>query len=154
VEAIGSALPTPRKKVERPRWKLATAAAFIDQILESDKKAPRKQRHTSHRIWERIQREMPQCQIGERTVRGYVHERKLALGLAVQEIFVPQSYDWGVEAQVDWYDAYADLAGTGKTLRATDVQHHAQNRLNPVAESTWHWPRLPPTLIGTKGDSL
>jgi len=38
-------------------------------------------------------REMPQCQIGERTVRGYVHERKLALGLGVQEI-IPQSYDW------------------------------------------------------------
>jgi transposase len=24
---------------------------------------------------------------------------------------VPQSYAWGVEAQVDWYEAYADLAG-------------------------------------------
>jgi hypothetical protein len=104
-EAIGSALPAPRKKVQRPRWKLGVAVAFIDQILENDKKAPRKQRHTAHRIWERIQGEMPQCQIGERTVRGYVHKRKLALGLAIQETFVPQSYDWGVEAQVDWYDA-------------------------------------------------
>jgi hypothetical protein len=52
-EAIGS-LPVPRKKVERPRWKLAAAIAFVDQILEADKKAPRKQRHTAHRIWERI----------------------------------------------------------------------------------------------------
>jgi hypothetical protein len=33
-EAIGSALPTPRKKVERPRWKLAVAAAFIYQSGE------------------------------------------------------------------------------------------------------------------------
>src|SRR6202043_1469888 len=24
---------------------------------------------------------------------------------------VPQSYAWGVEAQMDWYEAYADLAG-------------------------------------------
>ena len=80
-EAIGSALPVPRKKAERPRWKLAAAIAFVDQILEADKKAPRKQRHTAHRIWERIQREMPQVQLCERTVRGYVHERKLALGL-------------------------------------------------------------------------
>ena len=70
-EAIGSALPVPRKKVERPRWKLAAAIAFVDQILETDKKAPRKQRHTAHRIWERIQREMPQVQLCERTVRGY-----------------------------------------------------------------------------------
>ena len=68
-EAIGSALPTPRKKVERPRWKMAAAIPFVDQILEADKKAPRKQRHTAHRIWERIQQEMPQCQLCERTVR-------------------------------------------------------------------------------------
>jgi hypothetical protein len=57
-EAIGSALPMPRKKVERPRWKLAAAIGFIDQILEADRKVPRKQRHTAHRIWERIQREI------------------------------------------------------------------------------------------------
>jgi len=52
-------LPKPRKKVERPRWKLAAALAFVDQVLQADKKAPRKQRHTAHRIWERIQREIP-----------------------------------------------------------------------------------------------
>jgi len=96
-EAIGSALPVPRKKVERPRWKLAAAGSFVDQILEADKKAPRKQRHTAHRIWERIQREMPQVQLCERTVRGYVHERKLALGLTVQETFVPQSSGLGAD---------------------------------------------------------
>ena len=124
-EAIGSALPMPRKKVERPRWKLAAAIAFVDQILETDKKAPRKQRHTAHRIWERIQHEMPQVQLCERTVRGYVHERKLALGLVVQETFVPQSYDWGVEAQVDWYDAYADLAGERTKLQGFSMRSMA-----------------------------
>jgi hypothetical protein len=75
-DAIGSALPMPRKKVERPRWKLEAAIAFVDQILETDKKAPRKQRHTAHRIWVRMQREMPECQVCERTVRNYVHDRK------------------------------------------------------------------------------
>ena len=40
-----------------------------------------------------------------------MHERKIALGLLVRETCVPQSYAWGVEAQVDWYEAYADLAG-------------------------------------------
>ena len=33
------------------------------------------------------------------------------MGLITHETFVPQSYDWGVEAQVDWYDAYAELSG-------------------------------------------
>ena len=110
-EAIGSALPKPRKKTERPRWKLRAAVDFVDAVLEADRKAPRKQRHTAHRIWERILHELPDCRIGERTVRQYVHSRKIVLGLAVHETFVPQSYAWGVEAQVDWYEAYADLRG-------------------------------------------
>jgi transposase len=110
-EAIGSALPKPRKKTERPRWKLKAAVEFVDAVLEADRKAPRKQRHTAHRIWERIQHELPECKIGERTVRQYVHQRKIALGMLVRETCVPQSYAWGVEAQVDWYEAYADLAG-------------------------------------------
>src|SRR5579871_5271489 len=31
---------------------------------EADRKAPRKQRHTAHRIWKRIEHEMPDCKIG------------------------------------------------------------------------------------------
>jgi hypothetical protein len=84
---------------------------FHHQVLEADRKAPRKQRHTAHRIWERIQNELPDCKIGERTVRQYVHSRRIALGVAVHETCVSQSYAWGVEGQVDWYEAYADLAG-------------------------------------------
>jgi transposase len=110
-EAIGSALPKPRKKTERPRWKMKAAVDFVDAVLEADRKAPRKQRHTAHRIWKRIHHELPECEIGERTVRHYVHERKIALGMLGRETCVPQSYAWGVEAQVDWYEAYADLSG-------------------------------------------
>ena len=29
----------------------------------------------------------------------------------VNEVFVPQSYDWGQEAQVDWFEAVAKLDG-------------------------------------------
>ena len=124
-EAIESALPTPRKKVERPRWKMKAAIAFVDQILEIDKKAPRKQRHTARRIFERMRKEMPTCQVCERTVRGYVHDRKVALGLITHETFVPQSYDWGVEAQVDWYDAYAELSGVLTKLQAFSMRSMA-----------------------------
>jgi len=116
-EAIGSAIPKARKKAERPRWKLQEAVAFIDAILEADRKAPRKQRHTAHRIWMRIEAELPGCKIAERTVREYVHDRKIALGLIVRETCVPQSYAWGVEAQIDWYEAYADLGGERAKLQ-------------------------------------
>jgi len=101
-EAIGSAVPRQRKKTERPRWKIVAAVAFVDQILEADRKAPRKQRHPARRIWQRIRSEMPECRICERTVRQYVHDRKVELGQITHDTFVPQSYEWGVEAQVDW----------------------------------------------------
>jgi hypothetical protein len=77
-EAVASALPKPRKKMERRRWKMDAAAGFVDAILEADRKAPRKQRHTAHRIWQRIEQELPDCQIGERTVRQYVEHRNRA----------------------------------------------------------------------------
>jgi transposase len=124
-EAIGSAVPVSRKKVGRSRWKLGSAMAFVEQILEADKKAPRKQRHTARRVWERIQSEIPTCRICERTVRQYVHDRKIALGLVVHETFVPQSYAWGVEAQVDWYEAYADLSGERTKLQVFSMRSMA-----------------------------
>lgn len=124
-EAIGAALPKARKRTERPRWKIAAAAAFVDQILEADRKAPRKQRHTARRIWERIQNEMPECRICPRTVRQYVHDRKLELGQIVRETFVPQSYEWGVEAQVDWYEAYAELSGQRTKLQVFSMRSMA-----------------------------
>ena len=48
---------------------MALVIAFIDAILEADRKAPRKQRHTAHRICERIRTEMPAAGVGESTVR-------------------------------------------------------------------------------------
>jgi len=57
--------------------KIAPAAAFVDEVLSADRKAPRKQHHTAKRIWERIRLEVPGCTPAERTVRQYVELRKL-----------------------------------------------------------------------------
>jgi hypothetical protein len=40
---------------------------FIDQILQGDLQAPRKQRHTAYRIWARRREERPDCPVAERT---------------------------------------------------------------------------------------
>ena len=110
-EAVLSAVPVERKTPVRERPKLEPAMAFIDAVLEADKKAPRKQRHTAHRIWCRLRAEMPDVKVAESTIRGHVRERKIALALLQRETFIPQSYAWGGEAQVDWYEAYADICG-------------------------------------------
>src|SRR5271155_1375512 len=124
-EAVRSAVPAQRKKTERPAVKMAAAATLIDAILESDQKAPRKQRHTARRIFDRIHAEVPGCTPAKRTVRQYVERRKRVLGLAEHETFVPQSYDWGVEAQVDWYEAYADLDGERVKLQVFEMRSMA-----------------------------
>jgi transposase len=117
-EALGSAIPHQRPAPERPRPTIGPVAEFIDAILEADRRAPRKQRHTAHRIWVRITKERPAYQIAESTVRQYVRLRKQALGLRVApEPCVPQQYAWGDEAQVDWYEAAADLGGERQTLQ-------------------------------------
>lgn len=56
--------------------------------------------------------------------------RRLALPGSARETRVPQSYAWGVEAQVDWYGANADLAGEpGETAGVRDAQHGERSSL-------------------------
>jgi transposase len=117
-EALAGAVPTRPPAPERSRPTIEPVAEFIDVILEADRRAPRKQRHTAHRIWTRITRERPGYQIAESTVRQHVRLRKQALGLRIgPEPCVPQQYAWGDEAQVDWYEADADLDGERQTLQ-------------------------------------
>ena len=104
---------------------MVDAAAFIDRILTEDRQAPVKQRHTARRIWQRLCAELPGFTGSERTVRGYVHQQRRQLGLGGHEVFVPQSYDWGVEAQVDWYESYADLDGERTKLQVFEMRSMA-----------------------------
>jgi transposase len=110
-EALSRAVPPERKPQARKLRKLSAATAMIDAILVADRQAPVKQRHTARRIWQRLCAELPGFSGSERAVRGYVHGRRQQLGLLGREVYVPQSYDWGVEAQVDWYEACAVLGG-------------------------------------------
>jgi transposase-like protein len=90
-EAVAGAVPDEKPTPVRLRPRLEPVAAFIDAILDADRQAPRKQRHTAHRIYERLRQERPEHGIAESTVRRYVRERKAALGWLTRETFVPQS---------------------------------------------------------------
>ena len=124
-EALRSAEPTGRKPQQRRLRKLEASRDFIDQVLQADLSAPPKQRHTARRIFDRLRAEVPGFDASERTVRGYVQRRRRQLGLERREVFVPQTYAWGSEAQVDWYEAFAVLSGERVKLQVFEMRSMA-----------------------------
>ncbi|MHB1571692.1 MAG: IS21 family transposase [Solirubrobacteraceae bacterium] len=109
-QALESAVPPARKRpVGRRAPALGPYRPIIDAILIADRRVPRKQRHTARRIWRRLLDEHG-AQVAERTVREYVAARRRELGEPGQ-VFVPQIHQAGIEAEVDWGEAQAVLAG-------------------------------------------
>ena len=97
--------PGYRKSQPRQRPKLAPFLPLIAEILEADKRAPKKQRHTAQRIFDRL--------VEEQAFDGCyssVKEAVRAWRQGNQEVFLPLSHPPG-EAQVDFGYADVDLAG-------------------------------------------
>jgi transposase len=110
-QALAAALPPPRRPPERrPAPRLGAYRPLIDEWLRADREAPRKQRHTAKRVWERLVSEHG-AEVAETTVRDYVRRRRRELGDPVAEVFVPQVYEPGQEAEVDWGEAIVEIAG-------------------------------------------
>ena len=83
---------------------------IIDGWLRDDRKAPKKQRHTAHRVYERLVDEYG-FNGSESTVRHYVRQAKLRLGSMRPAVFIPCDPDVGREAEIDWGTATAVIRG-------------------------------------------
>jgi transposase len=116
-KAIASAWPEPRKPLPPRASRLDPYKGWIDQLLRDDLKAPRKQRHTITRIYDRLCSEHDAADAGVSydIVRAYVAVRggeiRLEAGQGAAEVFVPQSHQPGVEAEVDFGDVAVRLRG-------------------------------------------
>jgi transposase len=97
--------PGYRQAQARRKPKIEKYLPIIGQILEADCQAPKKQRHTAHRIWERLRDEQG-FDGGYTTVKDAVRASRQGQ----REVFLPLSHPPG-EAQVDFGFAQVKLAG-------------------------------------------
>jgi transposase len=102
--------PGYRRSGPKPRPKLEPFLPVIHQIIEDDKKAPRKQRHTAKRIFERLRDEY-----GYEGKLTIVKEAVAAYKRSHAEVFVPLAHRPG-EAQVDFGQAEILLDGQTTTV--------------------------------------
>ena len=105
------------QRVSRP--KLDAFTGIIDQILEADKLVPKKQRHTSKRIFERL-RDEHNFEGGITIVKDYIFVAKQRQ----REMFVPLTHPPG-HAQADFGEALAVIGGVEQKIHflVMDLPH-------------------------------
>lgn len=109
-QALASAVPPARKVPLRAAPKLDAYKPIIDAWLEEDRRAPRKQRHTARRVWQRLVEE-DGATVSETTVRRYVATVRARQELPLAEVCVSQLHPFGEEAEVDFGAATVELGG-------------------------------------------
>jgi hypothetical protein len=113
--ALTSAWPQPRKPMPPRASKLDPFKPVIDDMLRVDLDAPRKQRHTVKRIYDRLIDEHGMHDVSYPVVRAYVADRKPQIrakaGRGPVNVFVPQTHRPGEEAEVDFGEVTINLRG-------------------------------------------
>ncbi|NQU38062.1 MAG: IS21 family transposase [Actinobacteria bacterium] len=109
--------PQPPEQITR-RWRARKIDLFVDAIddmLRADLDAPRKQRHTTTRIFNRLIDEHDAAGlVSYSTLRTYVVSRRQKISqeagnAPIAQVFVPQSHLPGDEAEVDFAELFVDL---------------------------------------------
>jgi transposase len=110
-QALDSPLPPPRKDYpRRASPAMDPWAGIVDSWLLADRQAPRKQRHTARRVWQRLVAEHD-ATLSEVTVSRFVARRRVELGLTRVEVSVPQTHPPGEHAEVDFGEFHTVIAG-------------------------------------------
>ena len=107
--ALADAVPPARKPPERVAPVLGPHEATIRRWLVEDLTAPRKQRHTARRIWQRLIEEEGAV-VAESSVRNLVAQLRLEVA-PTRQVMVPQIHPPAEEAEVDFGEFQASIAG-------------------------------------------
>ncbi|MGH3371992.1 MAG: IS21 family transposase [Nocardioidaceae bacterium] len=109
-QALDDAVPPVRKVPERTAPVLGPHEATVRRWLTGDLDAPRKQRHTARRVWQRLMEEEG-AEVAESSVRALVARLKTEIGADRQQVMVPQTHGPAEEAEVDFGEFTAVIAG-------------------------------------------
>jgi transposase len=108
--ALGDAVPPVRKQPLRVAPVLGQHLATVRGWLVEDLGAPRKQRHTARRIWQRLLEEEGAV-VAESSVRNLVAQLKVEVGGGREQVMVPQTHPPAQEAEVDFGEFKTVIAG-------------------------------------------
>ena len=138
-QALESSIPPPRKTPQRAAPKLGPVASIVDQWLRDDLTAPRKQRHTARRIWERLIDEHGLEGLSYSTVRDHVAKRRQVIAAeagASAEVFIVQQHLPGAEGEVDFAELYAYINNIKEKLHLFTLRLSCSGRAVHVAFRT------------------
>jgi len=105
-----------KKREAQPYPKLGPYIGVIVEWLKDDKEAPRKQRHTARRVYNRLRAEHG-FDGSESNIRRVVRNLKGELGLNGPGAFIPGDPQTAVEAEVDWGTAVVDVQGKRRQVK-------------------------------------
>ena len=108
--ALADAVPPVRKPPVRTAPVLGPHEATIRRWLTEDLSAPRKQRHTARRIWQRLIEEEGAV-VAESSVRNLVTVLRAEIAGATAQVMVPQTHPPAQEAEVDFGEFQAVVGG-------------------------------------------
>ncbi len=108
--------PKYRRNKEPGCAVMDAVGAVVERWLKDDLTEPRKQRHTAHRIYTRLLEEH-EFTGAESTVRRWVREQKIRLGLKITEAVVPLDPEVAQEAEVDWGSAWVGMSGERQQVK-------------------------------------
>jgi transposase len=125
--------PGYRQRITRPRPMLGQFLPVIDEILDADKDAPLKQRHTAKRIYERLRDEYGYAGCSSQVRRAVARSKHYS-----KEVYVPLSHPPG-HAQFDFGEATVVIAGV-ETKAALAVMTARSSRKDREKRSSRDYP--------------
>lgn len=113
-KALENSMPMPYTRQQtKPAPVLGPYQDRIDELVCESERLPRKQRYTGQRIYQIIRGEGYLGAVS--TVRRYVGRRRREMKRPA--IYLPLEFDPGQDAQVDWGDAWVEMAGVKREVQ-------------------------------------